>query len=393
MNQRLLALAVALALCGALPDLAAAQSNTLSAAAASVSSGNYNSAVSKLTAAINAGKMSSAETAKAFYLRGVAYRKLGKSARAIADLGAAIWLGLPSSDRLKAKVNRGLAYRAAGLDKQGDAEIAAAKRSSSAGAVDKLLAEDGATRTETASVAAKASGEGASSGSGFFSRFGLGSRNTPPPPPPAPTRTANASPNWSTSVSSGSQPPKTSAPAPKPAAAPAPAPGSWTASTSAADAPSAAEAPSGGRNRVGRWFGSLAGSSSASLSPPPAPSESAATPGRATKTAQPKPAPTTGWGSSTQIVTADASPAIGGDSYRLQLTASRSEAEARALWQKVSRKNPALASKQPNIEKTDIGSLGTFYRLQIGPFHNKAESLKLCNALKKGGVDCFLVTQ
>ena len=72
MNHRLLVLAVALALCGALPDLAAAQSNTLSAAAASVSSGNYNSAVSKLTAAINAGKMSSAETAKAFYLRGVA---------------------------------------------------------------------------------------------------------------------------------------------------------------------------------------------------------------------------------------------------------------------------------------------------------------------------------
>lgn len=77
----------------------------------------------------------------------------------------------------------------------------------------------------------------------------------------------------------------------------------------------------------------------------------------------------------------------------MQLTASRSEAEARALWQKVSRKNPALASKQPNIEKTDIGSLGTFYRLQIGPFQNKAESLKLCNALKRGGVDCFLVTQ
>ena len=94
-----------------------------------------------------------------------------------------------------------------------------------------------------------------------------------------------------------------------------------------------------------------------------------------------------------QIVTADARPSAGGGSYSLQLTASRSEAEARALWRKVSRKNPALASKQPNIEKTDIGSLGTFYRLQIGPFQNKAESLKLCDTLKRGGVDCFLVTQ
>lgn len=141
---------------------------------------------------------------------------------------------------------------------------------------------------------------------------------------------------------------------------------------------------------MSRWFGSLTGSSADAPSSP-APSETAAAP--STKTAQPKPAPTTGWDSSTQIVTADARPSAGGGSYRLQLTASRSEAEARALWQKVSRKNPALASKQPDIEKTDIGSLGTFYRLQIGPFQNKAESLKLCNALKQGGVDCFLVTQ
>ena len=34
-----------------------------------------------------------------------------------------------------------------------------------------------------------------------------------------------------------------------------------------------------------------------------------------------------------------------------------------------------------------MGNLGTFYRLQIGPFPDKAESLKLCNALKRSGVD------
>ena len=145
---------------------------------------------------------------------------------------------------------------------------------------------------------------------------------------------------------------------------------------------------------MSRWFGSLTGSSADTPSSP-TPSETAAAPGASTKKAQPSPAPepTTGWGSSTQIVTADARPSAGGGSYSLQLTASRSEAEARALWRKVSRKNPALARKQPNIEKTDIGSLGTFYRLQIGPFQNKAESLKLCDTLKRGGVDCFLVTQ
>ena len=80
----------------------------------------------------------------------------------------------------------------------------------------------------------------------------------------------------------------------------------------------------------------------------------------------------------------------GGD-YRLQLTPTRSEDEARQLWQKVLGQNQQLASIEPLIEKTDMGNLGTFYRLQIGPFPDKAESLKLCNALKRSGVDCFLV--
>ena len=44
---------------------------------------------------------------------------------AIADLGAAMWLGLPASERTAALVNRSLAYRAAGLSSQADTELAA----------------------------------------------------------------------------------------------------------------------------------------------------------------------------------------------------------------------------------------------------------------------------
>ena len=53
---------------------------------------------------------------------------------------------------------------------------------------------------------------------------------------------------------------------------------------------------------------------------------------------------------------------------------------------------PGLAGAQPQIEKVDIGNFGTFYSLRIGPFPDKAESLKVCNALKRSGVDCSLVT-
>jgi hypothetical protein len=77
----------------------------------------------------------------------------------------------------------------------------------------------------------------------------------------------------------------------------------------------------------------------------------------------------------------------------LQLATSRSEAEAQALWKKVSSENPQVAGVHPAIEKVDIGNFGTFYSLKIGPFPDKAESLKVCNALKRSGVDCSLVTQ
>ena len=85
------------------------------------------------------------------------------------------------------------------------------------------------------------------------------------------------------------------------------------------------------------------------------------------------------------------SPSAGG-AYRLQLATSRSEEEANALWKKVSQ-NQGLGGVRPEIAKVEIGSFGTFYSLRIGPFPDKAESLKVCNALKRSGVDCSLAEQ
>ena len=60
--------------------------------------GKYDAAVRQLSSTINAEEVSPSDAAQALYLRGIAYRKLGESARAIADLGAAMWLGLPGPD-------------------------------------------------------------------------------------------------------------------------------------------------------------------------------------------------------------------------------------------------------------------------------------------------------
>ncbi|MGH6747843.1 MAG: SPOR domain-containing protein [Methyloceanibacter sp.] len=364
--------------------------------AAALSAGKYDNAVRMLSSTINSDNASPSDAARALYLRGIAYRKLGQPARALSDLGAAIFLGLPDEDRVKALVNRGLAYQAAGLSSQGDAEIAQARRVGGSGAVDQLIAEGGGTPASAASVAA------------FSTSVTPDAQGSAAPE--TPTRTAGSSGQWTTT----------------------------------ADAETGRASASSG-NRVSRWFGSLTGSSSSPPAPPPvsAPTESsaAATPvpakppaapstgwsaqTQASQTAVasgPRPAPpSTGWGAQTQggdtVVASDATPsqsrwsrwfsktaeadqpppppapATGGrGGFQLQLATSRSEGDAQALWKQVSSANTGLSGKSPDIEKVDIGNFGTFYSLKVGPFPDKAESLKVCNALKRNGVDCSVVS-
>ena len=395
---RALLLAVALTLLTAAFPLSA-QDAGLKNGAASLAAGKYDAAVRQLSATINSESASPSDAAKALYLRGIAYRKLGEPARAAADLGAAIWLGLPQADRVKALVNRGLAYQAAGLSKEGAAELAAARKLGGSSEVDAIIAEGGGAPAGTAAIAAFTTevtpgddaGASASSQprSAPVSSFRPSVGGAPPPPPPSeppPTRTANASPgSWSTSVADESQP-----------------------------------ASNSGGNVVSRWWGSLGAASSETAAPAPAPepvSAAAQTAPPPKPAAPPAAAASSSWSTSTDQEVASSgggesksrwsrmfgrtaeadpgaqpapppSPAAGGG-YRLQLATSRSEAEAQALWKQAS-KSQNLDGVSPQIERVDIGDFGTFYSLRIGPFPDKAGSLKVCNALKRSGIDCSL---
>lgn len=373
-----------LALCATFMP-AHAQDAGLRNGAASLAAGKYDAAVRQLSATINSDDASPGDAAKALYLRGIAYRKMGEPARAAADLGAAIWLGLPEPDKVKALVNRGLAFQAAGLAKEGEAELAAARKAGGSRAVDDLIAEGGGAPEGAAAIAAFATEVRPEGQGGASTAISAGEASPPPSEPP--TRTANASPGaWSTSVA-GEQP----------------------------------QSSSGG-NRLTRWFGSVTGSS-ASQEPPPAPAPTSA-PAPAAPPNKPAPQPSAAATSSSWSTTTDTqdapAPPSGGESksrwarlfnrsadaepeahpapspsadgaYRLQLATSRSQEEANALWKKVSQ-NQGLAGIRPEIAKVEIGSFGTFYSLRIGPFPDKAESLKVCNALKRSGIDCSPAT-
>jgi hypothetical protein len=414
----------------ALFNLAYAEDAGLKNGATSLAAGKYDAAVRQFSATISADNVAPPEAAKALYLRGIAYRKLNQPSRAIADFGAAMWLGLPEGDRVKALVNRGLAYQSAGLAKEGEADIALARKSGS-GEVDQLITEGGGSAEGAAWIAAFSTSVTPGS-------QGPNAQAGAAPAVETPARTASASGQWTTTASaetaegasSGSRvsrwwgsltgsssteqpaasaPAETAAPTSAPAKPPSAPSTGWGAQTQAGEAAAAARAPSPVPSSG--WGAQTQQTASATV--PPATSSS------------PK-APSTGWGAQTQggetVVASDASPSQSrwsrwfsrsaeaeaptspaaaaaapatpsGGGFQLQLATSRSEAEAQALWKKVSSENQEVAGAQPVIEKVDIGNFGTFYSLKVGPFPDKAESLKVCNALKRNAVDCSLVTQ
>ena len=341
---------------------AEAQEGSLSGGAATFAAGKFDSTVRLMTGVLQGDNVPPADAAKALYFRGLAYQKLGQHTRAIADLGAAMWLGLSTSERTVALVNRSLAYQAAGLKTQADAELASARKTGSSGEVEKLLASNGGSGSDAGSISPFATE--VRTESGRTSTVASASQDAPLPPAPAPRNAQAANPS------------------------------SWT--TTQGEAP-ASPPPSSG-NRISRWWGSVRGSSS-EPEPEPTPAPAPQTAPKATAAAVPsawttQTQPEAGVAPGTRVATespASPVPSGGGGNYLLQLSPTRSEAEASALWKTVIKQNQQLASLQPRVEKTDMGNLGTFYRLQIGPFPDKAESLKLCNALKRSGVDCFLV--
>jgi len=76
----------------------------------------------------------------------------------------------------------------------------------------------------------------------------------------------------------------------------------------------------------------------------------------------------------------------------VQLANSRSKSEAEALWNKAKRSSSSLASASPRIETVNLGNLGTFYTVKIGPFASQSQGTKICNLLKRDGTDCSVIS-
>jgi hypothetical protein len=77
---------------------------------------------------------------------------------------------------------------------------------------------------------------------------------------------------------------------------------------------------------------------------------------------------------------------------RIQLVSMPSEAAAWDAWKRLSGKYSAqLTGLTAMVESADLGTKGTFYRVQTGPFETVAAAQERCTAMKAAGLDCLVV--
>ncbi len=300
--------------------------------------GKNEEAMRAFEAAIRNG-LPSAQMPRALYYRGLAFRKLGKPGFAISDLTSALWLknGLSEAERADAIKVRALAYNEAGIS-----EVPPVPQSSYA-EVPALPGQSNAAATQTA----MAGGPPAASDA-----------------PAAPTQTSSSSGGVSgffSSLFGGG-----SSSSEKPAEAPA-----TTASITPADS-------SG-------WGGTTEVSPADAMPPQRAPEIASPFVTQVAAVDQPKTSAT------------DAPPVARSSpsgKYKLQVAAVRTRSEAEALaGLVVGRHAEQLGGRKPAVDETVIGSMGTFYRVRLGPYASADEPEQLCVALRSDGFDCLVVGQ
>ena len=75
----------------------------------------------------------------------------------------------------------------------------------------------------------------------------------------------------------------------------------------------------------------------------------------------------------------------------VQVSSTRSEADARAVWSTLQRKFPGLVSgTYADVKRADLGDKGIYYRTRVAGLADKSAAQSLCNSFKAAGQACFV---
>jgi cell division septation protein DedD len=78
-----------------------------------------------------------------------------------------------------------------------------------------------------------------------------------------------------------------------------------------------------------------------------------------------------------------------GSGFVVQLSASKSEAEAQSTLRALKSKYAVLEGREPTVRRKDQGKRGVFYAVQVGPFETQQAAEQLCARVKAAGGSCF----
>lgn len=92
------------------------------------------------------------------------------------------------------------------------------------------------------------------------------------------------------------------------------------------------------------------------------------------------------------LFAAAAGAARAAEAYFLQLASVQSEEAARGEWTRLQKVHPRLlGDMQLQLQSADLGDKGKFYRIQTGPFPNKATAEDMCWQLRAEKQDCLVL--
>ena len=79
--------------------------------------------------------------------------------------------------------------------------------------------------------------------------------------------------------------------------------------------------------------------------------------------------------------------------FLVQIAAFRSSEAAEAAWQQAKNGKPQIyRGARKRIQRADLGAKGVFYRLRVGEFIDRNDAVAFCEAIKRGGENCIVVS-
>lgn len=359
-----LAVATLLAAAGPVPTSAAdVAEEILAKGIESYKAGNFEPAIGGINAALR-GRLPAAQMARAYYYRGLAYRKQGNPGRAISDFGTALeYPGLTDAERSDVQESREAAYREAGISEGERVVVATARETTPAPPAPETAGQSFQTSTivTTASV------------------------GTQPPAKPAPTPSPTTS-GWSSSANVATVAPPLFNPSKE---LPRAAAKSWTDSGSVVVTPLPAVAPTKPASQPVPQ--SAVGDPQPAVAPPPPP---LAKP-REAPAAEPLSPFVTQVAAITPVLpVATAAPPVvlqaAPPPVHIVVGEVRSPSEAFALSIRlISQRGAALGPRKPEIMHATMANGEILYRLRLGPYAAVSDALAMCQSLRDSGYACI----